>query len=55
MIDWSEGQLKLVELTKQLYEQMLTGNFTKAIETCDLIVVEARLTKAKVTMQEKNT
>lgn len=52
MIDWSEGQLKLAELTKKLYEYMLTGNFTKAIETCDLIVVEARVTKAKITLQE---
>ncbi len=53
MIDWAEGHHELKRLVSQLYEQMLTGNFKKAIETCDLIVVEARMTKAKIGTQDE--
>lgn len=48
MIDWAEGHHKINALAKKLYEEMLTGNFKKAIQTCDEIVVEARLTKARI-------
>lgn len=48
MIDWAEGHHKINALAKKLYEEMLTGNFKKAMQTCDEIVVEARLTRAKI-------
>jgi len=51
MIDWAEGQHKLKELVKQLYEEMLEGNTFKAVEVCDDIVIEARLTRAKIKSQ----
>ena len=51
MLDWAEGHHVLKVLVKQMYEEMLTGNFKKAIELCDQIVVEARLTKAKIGLQ----
>jgi len=51
MIDWAEGHHALKGLVKQMYEEMLTGNFKKAIELCDQIVVEARLTRAKIGAQ----
>jgi hypothetical protein len=53
MIDWAEGHHELKTLVAQLYEQMLTGNFQKAIETCDQIVVEARITRAKIGAQHE--
>ena len=53
MIDWAEGHHTLKDLTKQMYEEMLKGNFKKAIELCDQIVVEARVTKAKIIVQSE--
>ena len=53
MIDWAEGHHELKRLVSQMYEQMLTGNFQKAIETCDQIVVEARMTRAKIGAQSE--
>ena len=53
MIDWAEGHHEIKRLVSQLYEQMLTGNFQKAIETCDKIVVEARMTRAKIQVQHE--
>lgn len=53
MIDWAEGHHELKRLVSQLYEQMLTGNFQKAIKTCDQIVVEARMTRAKIGAQSE--
>lgn len=51
MIDWAEGHHKLKNLTHQLYEAMLTGQFDKARQICDEMIVEARLTKAKIGAQ----
>ena len=51
MIDWAEGHHTIKALTKQMYEEMLKGNFKKAIELCDEIVVEARVTRAKIGAQ----
>ena len=55
MIDWAEGHHEIKRLVSQLYEQMLTGNFSKAMETCDKIVVEARMTRAKIGAQNDDT
>lgn len=51
MIDWVEGHHKLRELTKQMYSAMLVGDFKKAIELCDEMIVETRLTRAKIGAQ----
>lgn len=51
MIDWAEGHHKLKALTKDLYEAMLIGQFDKARQICDEMIVEARLTKAKIGAQ----
>lgn len=53
MIDWSEGHYELKRLVQELYELMLTGKFQQAIETCDKIVVEARITRAKIGAQNE--
>lgn len=52
MIDWAEGQHKLKALTKELYEVMLSGQFDKARQICDEIIVEARLTRAMIGVQQ---
>jgi hypothetical protein len=54
MNDWAEGHHTIKELTRQMYEAMLTGNFKKAMELCDQIVVEARITRAKIGAQHEN-
>jgi molecular chaperone DnaK (HSP70) len=51
MIDWSEGHHALKNLTHQLYEAMLSGQFDKARKICDEMIIEARLTKAKIGAQ----
>lgn len=51
MIDWVEGHHKLRELTGRMYEAMLTGQFEKAKQICDEMIVEVRLTKAKIGAQ----
>jgi hypothetical protein len=51
MIDWSEGHHKIKALTQQLYEAMLSGQFAKARAICDEMIIEARLTKAKIGAQ----
>lgn len=48
MIDWAEGHHNIREMTKRMYEAMLVGDFKKAIEICDEMVVEVRITKAKI-------
>jgi hypothetical protein len=53
MIDWSEGTHAMKRLINQLYEQMLSGQFAKAQETCDQIVVEARITRAQIQVQHE--
>lgn len=54
MIDWSEGHHKIKALTQQLYEAMLSGQFEKARAICDEMIIEARLTKAKIGAQHEN-
>jgi molecular chaperone DnaK (HSP70) len=51
MNDWAEGHHTIKELTRQMYEAMLSGQFKKAMELCDQIVVEARITRAKIGAQ----
>ena len=51
MIDWAEGHHKIKALTQQLYEAMLCGQFEKARKICDEMIIEARLTKAKIGAQ----
>ena len=51
MLDWAEGHHVLKRLTNQLYEAMLSGQFEKAKQICDEMIVEARLTKAKIGVQ----
>jgi molecular chaperone DnaK (HSP70) len=51
MIDWAEGHHVLKQLTNKLYEAMLSGQFDKARQICDEMIVEARLTKAKIGAQ----
>lgn len=54
MNDWAEGHHVLKNLVKQMYEAMLTGDFKRAMELCDQIVVEARMTRAKIGAQNEN-
>lgn len=51
MIDWAEGHHVLKQLTNKLYEAMLSGQFEKARHICDEMIIEARLTKAKIGAQ----
>lgn len=53
MLDWAEGQQRMRLLTKELYDALLWREFAKAKEICDAIVVEARLTKAQIGVQEE--
>lgn len=53
MIDWVEGHQKLRELTGRMYEAMLVGDFKKAIEICDEMIVETRLTRAQIGAQNE--
>ena len=51
MIDWSEGHHQLKSLVAWLYQELLNGNYNEARTICDNIVVEARLTRAKIREQ----
>lgn len=51
MIDYSEGYLNLKKLVADLWEAMNNGESGQARVICDCIVVEARLTKAKIGAQ----
>ena len=53
MIDWIEGHITLNKMMKDLYAAMLVGDFKKATEICDEMIVEARLTKAKIGAQNE--
>jgi len=54
MIDWVEGHQKVRELTGKMYEAMLVGDFQKAIEICDEMIVEVRLTRAQIGAQHED-
>ena len=52
MIDYSEGYLNLKKLIDDLWNAMLRDEAGQARVICDCIVVEARLTKAKIGAQQ---
>jgi hypothetical protein len=52
MIDWSEGQLKLNSLVKNLYAKLLERDPEAAKEICNEIIAEARLVRAKITVEQ---
>jgi hypothetical protein len=51
MIDWAEGHHEIKLLLADLYEAMLWGKHGEAMDACDRIIVEARLTKAMIGAQ----
>lgn len=53
MIDYSEGYLNLKKLIDDLWAAMLHNETGQARVICDCIVVEARLTKAKIGAQQE--
>ena len=53
MIDYSEGYLNLKKLVADLWDAMNNGEAGQARVICDCIVVEARLTKAKIGAQQE--
>lgn len=53
MIDYSEGYLLLQSLVKELYSACLKQNYAEARALCDQIVVNARMTRAQLSLQEK--
>ena len=53
MIDWIEGHITLNKMMKDLYAAMLVGNFKKATEICDEMIVETRLTRAQIGAQNE--
>ena len=48
MIDWVEGHLRMMKLLKEFYEAMLWGNTDKALDVCEQIIIEARLTRTTI-------
>lgn len=52
MIDWVEGHLRMVKLTKEFYEAMMWGDTKRAMDLCEQIIIEARLTRTMVKGQE---
>lgn len=54
MIDWVEGHQKLRSLTAKMYEAMIIGDFKRAIEICDEMIVEVRLTRAQIGAQHED-
>lgn len=55
MIDYSEGYLNLKRLVDDMWQAMLRHEYGQARVICDCIVVEARLTKAKIGAQIDGT
>lgn len=55
MIDWVEGHLRIVKLTKEFYEAMMWGDTKKAMDLCEQIIIEARLTRTTIKGQEKDS
>lgn len=53
MIDYSEGHWLLKTLVHEMYEACLKNDYAKAKEICDQIVVNARITRAQLTIQEQ--
>jgi hypothetical protein len=53
MIDYSEGYLNLKRLVSDFWDAVLTNDTELAKTICDCIVVEARLTKAQLGVQQE--
>jgi hypothetical protein len=48
MIDWVEGHLRMMKLLKEFYEAMMWGDTKKALDLCEQIMIEARLTRTTI-------
>ena len=55
MVDWVEGHLRMMNLLKEFYEAMLWGNTKKALDLCEQIIIEARLTRTTIKGQERDS
>lgn len=55
MVDWVEGHLRMMKLVKEFYEAMLWGETKKAMDLCEQIIIEARLTRITIKGQEKDS
>jgi hypothetical protein len=53
MIDWVEGHLRMMKLLKEFYEAMMWGDTKKALDLCEQIMIEARLTRTTIKGQRK--
>jgi soluble cytochrome b562 len=51
MVDYSEGYLEMKRQVDLVWKLLLENRFAEARAACDMVVVEARMTKAKIGAQ----